>query len=445
MRLSLYLVGLAGANILLAFGYTWYLLTWLGPGRTTDALFGGMMLPQFVLAVVSGSLANVLVPVLSTENSRGFGGLAWTFFQAVLLLAVALALVLGIAAPLWTPLTLPGFDADATRLAIHLLRIQLLATILTSVATVQRAVYNARHRFLWVEGSTLLATAAGFGVLVWWLPVGGVEAAAWATVSKAALQLVFLLPGMGAYRPPDWHRPELRLAWERWRPLVLGSLYYKSEILVDRFLASLAPPGALSLYHLAQQAYSSAQLVLAKALAGPAIPRLARAAQDEEWSSFRRVMRRRLVGLLGIALVSLLVLALFGLPLLTLAFGHGRFGPDEIRRLHQLLLLLGGVLVGGSAGQILTTACYAKGDTRTPVRIGVIGFTLAVVLKVPAFFLWGIGAVAAVASLQYLVSAAVLYPLLDRRLAQSAGGRATAEAAAPEPAAAGSRSLKQGR
>lgn len=416
MRLSLYLVGLAGANIVLGFGYNWYLLTWLGPGRTTDALFGGMMLPQLVLAVVSGPLASVLVPVLATEDDGGGAELAWTFFQAVLLLTAAVTLVLGLSAPLWAPLTVLGFDGETTRLTIHLLRIQLIATVLTSVATVERAVYNARHRFLWVEGSALVATAAGFVVLVWWLPTGGVEVAAWAAVTKAGLQLVFLLPGMGAYQVPDWRRPELRRAWERWRPLVLGSLYYKSEAVVDRFLASLAPPGVLSLYHLAQQAYSSAQLVLAKAIAGPAIPLLARAAQRAEWASFRRVMRRRLAGLLGMALAGFVVLVLFGLPVLTLAFGRGRFGAAEIHQLWDLLLLLAGVWLGGSAGQIVAASFYAKGDIRTPVRIGVIGYTVAVLLKVPAFFLFGIGAVAAVASLQYLVSAAVQYAVLDRRL-----------------------------
>lgn len=416
MKLSLYLVALAGTNILLAFGYNWYLLTWLGPGRTTDALFGGTMLPQLVLAVVSGSLGNVLVPMLTTVDERDRAGLAWTFFQAVLLLTAVTALLLALAAPLWTPLTVPGFDGDTTRLTIHLLRIQLIATVLTAASNVQRAVYNARHRFVWVEGSALVATIAGFAVLVWWLPIGGVDAAAWAGVSKAGLQLVFLLPALGGYRLPDWRRPELLRAWARWRPLLLGSLYYKSEIVVDRFLASLAPAGVLSLYYLAQQAYSSAQLVLGKAIAGPAIPLLAQAAERAQWASFRRIMHRRLSGLLGIALISLVALALSGLPVLTLAFGHRRFGTAEIHQFWEILLALAGVWVGGSAGQILATSFYAQGDTRTPVRIGVIGFTLAVLLKVPGFFLLGVQGVAAVASLQYLISAAVQYAVLNRRL-----------------------------
>lgn len=429
MRLSLYLVGLAGANILLGFGYNWYLLTWLGPGRTTDALFGGMMVPQFAIAVVSGSLANVLVPVLTAEDEGRFATLAWTFFQAVLLLTTALALLLAVAAPVWTPLTVPGFDGDTTRLTIHLLRIQLVATVLTSVTTVQRAAYNAKHRFLWVEGSALVATAMGFVVLVWWLPIGGVEAAAWATVTKAALQVVFLLPGLGAFRLPNWRRPEVRRAWERWKPLMLGSLYYKSESVVDRFFASLAPPGVLSLYHLALQAYSSAQLVLAKAIAAPAIPRLARAAEQGEWPSFRRIMRRRLEGLVGMALGGTLALIVVGLPVLTAAFGHGRFGTAEIHQLWHLLLLLAGVWVGGSAGQIVAASFYAKGDTRTPVRIGAIGYTIAILLKVPAFLRFGVGGVAAVASLQYLVSAAVQYLVLDRWLV-------AARSPAPAPAVA---------
>jgi putative peptidoglycan lipid II flippase len=142
--------------------------------------------------------------------------------------------------------------------------------------------------------------------------------------------------------------------------------------------------------------------------------------------TFQRVMRRRLTGLLGVALGSLVALVLLGLPILEAIFGRQEFGPGEIRQLWMLLLALGGVWVGGSAGQILATAFYAQGDTRTPVRIGAIGFTLATLLKVPGFFLFGIWGVAITASLQYLTSAAVQYVLLDRRLVAGLAGASAA-------------------
>ncbi|MBA3317312.1 MAG: hypothetical protein H0T50_04390 [Gemmatimonadales bacterium] len=102
--------------------------------------------------------------------------------------------------------------------------------------------------------------------------------------------------------------------------------------------------------------------------------------------------------------------------MLRVAFGHGRFGPEAIGQLWWLLIALGGVWVGGAAGQILGPAFYAQGDTRTPTRVGSIGFTLAIVLKIAGFYFFGIWGVAAGYSVQYAVSSVALYVLLERRL-----------------------------
>ena len=57
---------LAGANILLTLLFQWYVITQLGVGIETDALFAGMALPTLILSVVSTSLTHVLVPLLAT-------------------------------------------------------------------------------------------------------------------------------------------------------------------------------------------------------------------------------------------------------------------------------------------------------------------------------------------------------------------------------------------
>lgn len=416
MRLAALLAGLAGSNVVLAFAYNWYLVTGLGPGRETDALFAALMAPQLLLAVVGPALTNVVLPTLAVQEEPGFPALAWTFFQVTLVLCLLLAGLLAVAAPVWTPLTVPGFGPEATRLTIELLYIQLLGTALTAATTVQRAAYNARHRFLWPELSSFLATGLGFGLLIWGLPVYGVVIAAWASVVKAGLQLIFLLPGLGMYRAPAWHRPELRQSWTRLRPLLLGSLYYKSDFALDRLLASMATAGVLSLYSLAQQAYVSAQLVLGKALVAPAVPQLARSAEQGDWPRFRRITRRRLGAVLLLVLAGYGGVVLAGIPVLELTFGRGEFGPEEIRQFWWLLVALVGMWVGGAAGQIISSAYYAQGDTRTPMLIGAATFTIAIALKLGGFYAFGIWGLAAATSLYYLGSMGLQWAVLERRL-----------------------------
>ena len=194
-----------------------------------------------------------------------------------------------------------------------------------------------------------------------------------------------------------------------------GGLGFHHSEDFDRFLASLAPPGALSLYHVAQQLYSSAAMVLNRAVVAPVVPRLSRLASGNGWTEFVGEVNRRLVVMLGIALAITAGLALLGRPVLGLIFGRGEFTPDRVAHLWWLLLLLSGVWIGGALGQILSTSFYAQGDTRTPTRVGIIGFTLAIGLKLVAFRSYGIEGLSVAASAYYLLNASALFVLLRRR------------------------------
>lgn len=414
MRRTLTLGGLAGINVLVSFAFQWYIFTHLGPGRATDALVAGMVVPQLVFAVVSGSLTHVLVPLLASEDESTFRRDAWTFFQGVGLFFGAVALVLSLAAPIWVPLTVPGFGGPTTALTVALVRVQLIGMVFTASTSVLWSVYHARQRFAWAELSVVLAAVLSFPVLLLALPRYGVLAAAWVFVLKFGLQMLMLLPGLGRYHRPDFGTAAAKEAWRRIHPLLVGTSFYKTDQLVDRFLASMAPAGGISLLYLAQQLYGAGHQVLNTAVAAPMVPALAMRATRRDWSGFRQLSRKRLHLMLAVTGVCLIGLVAVGGPVLSALFGHGRFDAREIDRLWWLLLALGGTWVGGAAGQILSTSFYAKGDTRTPTRIGVLGFAAGVVFKVGGFYLFGVVGIALGTSLYFMINAVALYLFLSR-------------------------------
>jgi putative peptidoglycan lipid II flippase len=415
VRLGVVLGLLSALGILVNLAYQWYVLTRVGPGSQTDALFAGMMVPQLVLAVVGGSLGYVMVPLLSTEDQESRRPLAWTLLQGMALFWAAVAALLMLLAPLWVPLAVPGFDEPTTHLAVHLSRIQLLSLVFSGVTGVQAAAYQARHRFISAEAAPFVAALVGFGFVVWALPRLGISAAAWGLVIRSGCQTLLQAPALGRYHPPTRH-PGLGEAWRRLLPLLSGASYYKADGFVDRLLASLGPSGALSLYHLSLQLYSSLHVVLNRAVAAPAVPSLARSAAAQDWRGFTRISRDRLRVMLLVTIGLLPVLVFVGRPTLSAFLAHGLFSQARVEQLWWILILLCGVWVGGAAGQVLSTSFYTRGDTRTPTRIGVIGFTFAIALKLLAFKYFGIRGLAAAASLYYLGNATALYLTLRRDL-----------------------------
>jgi putative peptidoglycan lipid II flippase len=420
------LAGLACVDILLSVVYQWYFLRRIGPGLETDALYAGMMIPQLVLLVLTGSLIQVLVPLLAVQSDESYTQSVWTFMHVVTFGFGGLVLLAWITAGWWVAFTVPGFSIEGRQLTEHLVRIQLVGLVLSALSSVLWTAQQARRRFLWSAVSAALAGIVGLGFLLWGLSRFGVAAAAWVGVLRAGLLTALLLPGVGGYRRPRWRTDVTIEAWRRMRPLLSRSVYFKADIVVDRFLAGLAPVGALSLLTLARQLYTAGHQVVNRAVTAPAIPALAQLAARGDWTQFRAARRVRARWATGGAAAGVLLLLVFGHPVLSAFFAHSSFRPDQVDQMWGLLLVLSGVWVAGVTSQVLAGAFYAQGDTETPTRIGVVSFTVGVALKVLGFYVAGVWGIAAGASLHYLLMGSLLV---------RAGRRVPAAAAlgVPEP------------
>lgn len=414
MKQAVQLGTLSAANIGIAFLFQWYVLTQLGPGMETDALFAGMTLPQLVLAIISGSLMHVLVPLLAGEDEDRLRHDAWGFLVLVGGLFGLLASILYVAAPWWIPIAVPGFSDAGQTLTIELTRIQLIGMVFTAINGVQWAAYHARQQFVWAEFTPLLASAFSLLLLLWALPRFGVIAAAWISTLSMGLQTLLLAPGMGRPVRPSLKSAAVQQAWQRIKPLLLGTAYYKTDPLVDRFLLSTATSGSLSLYYLAQQIYGAASQVINKAVAAPLVPILSKFHKAGDIESFRRTYHRKLwqVGMIGIG--GLLFLGLLGQPVLDLLVGHGNISDDNVKELWWVMIWLGGMFIGGVAGQICSSTFYACGNTITPTRMSMITYTVYIPCKVTAFYFWGIAGLAITTSIYYITNLLLLFYLLEK-------------------------------
>lgn len=404
MKLSIQLGFLSAANIGLAFVFQWYVLVKLGPGVETDALFAGMTIPQLVLAVISGSLMHVLVPLLSGESEDRLRHDTWGFFVLIGGIFTLLAILLYMAAPWWVLLTVPGFNETGQTLTVTLTRIQLVGMVFTAVNGVQWAAYHARQQFLWAEFTPILVSAFTLLLLMWALPRFGVIAAAWISTLRMGLQTLLLAPGMGRPVRPDLGCPSVRQAWQRIKPLLLGTAYYKTDPLVDRFLLSTAGSGSLSLYYLAQQIYGAVSQVLNKAFAAPLVPELSRLHKAGDNAGFRHAYRRKLVQVGAISLAGLLVLGLLGQTVLSLLVGHGNVSAGNVRELWWIMVWLSGMFAGGVMGQISSSSYFALGDTSTPTRLGIYSYTFYVPAKIALYYYFGTFGLAFATSLFLVVN-----------------------------------------
>lgn len=404
MILAVQLGVLSVSNIAIAFLIQWYVLTQLGPGVETDALFAGMTVPLLVLAVISGSLMHVLVPLLTGVTQERFNRDAWGFFLLVGGIFSVFALVLYLTAHWWVPLTVPGFSQVGRSMTEELTRIQLIGMVFTALTGVQWAVCHARQQFLWAETTPIIGGGLALLLLIWALPKYGVVAAAWISTFRFFLQTAILMPAMGRFVRPTLKANSLQEAFRRIKPLLIGTAYYKTDPLVDCFLLSMSGAGTLSLFYLGQQIYGAGNVVINKAVAAPMVPMLSLLHKAGDKIGFQHVYRKRLLLTGVLSGGGLLVFAVVGHPLLQLLVGWGAFRSSDVSGLWLIMMGLAGVFIGGATGQITSSAFYASGNTRTPTFLSMISYTAFLPIKVVIFFFWGVIGLAIATTVYYLTN-----------------------------------------
>ncbi|MEO8180405.1 MAG: lipid II flippase MurJ [Deltaproteobacteria bacterium] len=405
-------------NITLSVAAQVLIVSRLGVGPTTDAVFAGFAVPQYLVTVVLASSGYVLVPMLSIQDHNGVRRTA----TAALLIGVTifggLSLLLALTAPLWIRATLPGFDAERLDLAVGLVRLQSLSLVTSALTAVLTAGCQALDRFVWSEGSAMLACAGQFAFCWFALNDYGPAAAALGPAVKGSLQALLLLGGLGGLARPAPLRSLAQAVWSKLRPLAMGAAIYKTDPIVDRMVISLAPVGSVSIFHIAQQVHAAMLNVVSGAISSPLLPALARLANAGHWQQFRMLARRRSLAVGLVALAGLSVFAVIGVPLVRYGAALAAISPGNASSLASTVLRMGGVLVFGAVGQTLSSTFYALGDTRTPARVGAVGFCVGVGCKSALFFAYGVSGFALGMSAYYAFNALSLAWFLRRDLRQ---------------------------
>lgn len=408
MRTHLMLGVLVALNTFGLFLTQLLVFTAFGTGATTDAFMAASTVPQALTLIVSVSLYNVLVPLFAGEERERQHEDGWGVLYLLAVVVTAFSGILYASCSWWIPLVFPGFSQETATLCITLTRIQLFSMLFTVSAGVATAIYHARHQFVPVAARTLAVTSLSVLLLYYLLPRFGVVAAAWVVLLAAILQFVALVPALGWPRKGVSFSPAVRASWKNIKPMLAGNTYYKTEMLVDRYLLSMGGAGDLSLYALGRQIYDAAGGIISKVLGNTAIPRLAIFFKARDRSGFEALGRRRLGILCWIAVLGYLLLLFSGESLLSLLVGYGQMKEESIHQLWQLMVLLGGTFVFGIAGSLLAGMFYAIGDAKTPTYMSIVSFTFFIAIKVLSYRYFGIYGLCIATTVYFLTNALLM-------------------------------------
>lgn len=400
----------------------------LVPTTVYDLLMGGM---------ISASLVPVFSEYSTPERRQELGRVAGAVFSFAALGLILTVLFLEFAAPLLAQILGGGFGSQLLGVTADLTRLILPAILFFGFSGISTGLLYASQKFIYPAfGAAIFNLGLILGILLL-APSLGIHALAVGVVLGAFLQLAIQLPGlrgMGLSWNLAFH-PALRRIAVLYFPVLLGLVVSNVGILIDRNLASRTGEQSIAWMANATTLIQLPLGLVAVAISAAVLPSLSQFTVSGEEERFRRTLATGLRMVLFLILPAAAGLWALGVPLIDLIFEHGAFTAFDAQMTEAALAfyLLG--LPFAAIDQPLIFAFYARGDTKTPVLVGIfaVGVYLAVALLtiVPMGFL---GLVLA-NSLQWASHAAAMLFLTEWRMG-GVRGQGVFSAAAKTGAAA---------
>jgi putative peptidoglycan lipid II flippase len=367
-----------------------------GAGTGADAFFVAFKIPNFMRRLFAeGAFSQSFVPVLSEykeqrahEEVQSLAAHVSGTLGGILFL---ITLVGVLASPVLVAIFAPGFLDDANKfdLTVRLLRVTFPYLLFISLTALAGGILNSYGQFGVPAFTPVFLNLALIGAALLVAPYfkTPVTALAWGVFAAGVVQLLFQFPYLKKLHllvVPRWgSRDEgVKRVVRLMLPAIFGSSVAQINLLLDTLIASFLITGSISWLYYSDRLVEFPLGVVGIALATVILPSLSKKHAQASTEDFSRTLdwALRWVMLIGLpATVGLFVLA--G-PVLSTLFQYGRFELQDVKMASLSLMAYSLGLLGFILVKILAPGFYARQDTRTPVKIGVIAMVSNMVMNV---------------------------------------------------------------
>lgn len=400
-----------------------------GAGAGTDAFFVAFRIPNFLRRLFAeGAFALAFVPVFSEyKEKRSHAELQELVDRVVGTLGMILFVVtvIGvIAAPLLIWVFAPGFgdDPDKRELTVTMLRLTFPYLLFISLTACAGGILNSFGKFAVPALTPVLLNLCLISAALWLAPLldQPIIALAWGVFLAGIVQLLFQLPYLKSIkllpRPRwGWRHSGVQRILKLMIPTLFGSSVAQINLLFDTLLASFLITGSVSWLYYSDRLVEFPLGVFGVALGTVVLPSLSQKHASASVEEFSRTLDWALRWVLLLALPATLALALIAAPLLATLFHYGEFSATDVEMASQSLMAYALGLTLFMLIKVLAPGFYARQDTRTPVRIGIIAMVVNMVFNVLLIFPLAHVGLALATSLSACVNAGLLFITLYRQ------------------------------
>ncbi|OOF26755.1 murein biosynthesis integral membrane protein MurJ [Salinivibrio sp. IB872] len=411
----------------------------MGAGAAADVFFFANKIPNFLRRLFAeGAFSQAFVPVLTEyqaldkdDNHRTQSRELVASVVGTLGGLVTIVTLLGvIGSPVLAALFGTGWfvdwldgrpDGAKFELASLMLKITFPYLWFITFVALSGAILNTLNKFAVSSFTPVFLNVAIIAAAIWLSPyLAQPEIGLAVGVFIGGLvQLLFQLPflsqeGMLVKPKWGWHHPGVVKIRKLMIPALFGVSVSQINLLFDTFIASFLMTGSISWLYYSDRLLEFPLGLFGIAIATVILPALSQRHVDKSPTQFAATMDWgvRMVLLLGIpAMVGLILLAK---PMLMVLFMRGEFGVEDVQAASLSLVAYACGLVNFMLIKVLAPGYYARQDTKTPVKFGVIAMISNMVFNAIFAYLFSYVGLAIATALSALINAGLLYQGLHR-------------------------------
>jgi putative peptidoglycan lipid II flippase len=368
----------------------------LGAGWISDAFVVALRFPNFFRQFFAeGAFNAAFVPqfsgILATEGEKEAKKLARYVFSILTIVLMVFCACVVIFMPYIIHVIAPGFSKTPERLelCITLVRITFPYLLFVSLSALLSGILNSFNRFAMAAGAPVIANIlviCGLFLSNFVSTPPVVLASIFLTIS-GAIQLVLLYFSVKKIgfsyllTLPKLTAPVLKML----KLMIPGSIstgIMQINLLITMMLSSLLPTGSLSYLFYADRLNQLPLALFGVSVGTALLPELSKLWRSNNRDDALKLQETALLFSIQLSLPASVALVCLSVPLISLFFGHGKFGEEEVLKTAPALAAFALGLPAYVMGKVFTTTFFACENTKTPVKVAILTVAINLLLTI---------------------------------------------------------------
>ncbi|MGI9316460.1 MAG: murein biosynthesis integral membrane protein MurJ [bacterium] len=406
----------------------------LGDRAAADVFFVAFRIPNFFRRITAeGAFSAAFVPVFTDFREHREPQDTDRFLQLVIgrfgLILLIMSIVGVLLAPLMVQMLAWGFVSDPEKFALTVdaTRITFPYLFFISLVAMSAGMLNTCGRFAAPAATpVLLNICLIFAAIVLApmfseAPIALAVGVLLAGLVQLAFQLPFLRQEGLSIRPRVRRRNDdksaddgVKQVFKLMIPAIFGGSVSQLNVLINTLLASFMATGSISWLYYSDRLMEFPVGVFGIALSTVILPDLSKKHAQRSHQAFARTLDWGARWVCLICIPATVALAVLAVPLIATIFFHGDFTANGVHMSAYSLIAYSLGLLPIVLVKVLAPGYFARKDTRTPVRIGVIAVIVNIVVSLILFYPMQHVGLALATSIAAVVNASLLYSGLKK-------------------------------